>query len=66
MAVIPCSSQVFLCALQPLSLRRIFDLLPRLWCLVAVLPHNELMVVGGVTPNSGIHATDTVEIATIV
>ena len=37
---------------------------PRFHCLVAVLPHNKLMVVGGGTPN--IWATDSVEIATIV
>ena len=32
-------------------------------CLLAVLPHNELMAVGGWTPDG---KTDTVEIATIV
>ena len=37
---------------------------PRSRCLVAVLPHNELMVVGGYTPDGTI--TDSVEIATIV
>ena len=37
---------------------------PRTQCLVAVLPHDELMVVGGGTP--GVWATDSVEIATIV
>ena len=36
---------------------------PRHQCLVAVLPHNELMVVGGYTPGG---VTDSVEIATIV
>ena len=36
---------------------------PQCQCLVAVLPHNELMVVGGRTPGG---VTDTVEIATIV
>ena len=36
---------------------------PRQRCLVAVLPHNELMVVGGWTPDG---KTDTVEIAIIV
>jgi len=36
---------------------------PRSRCLVAVLPHNELMVVGGYTPDD---VTDSVEIATIV
>ena len=36
---------------------------PRENCLVAVLPHNELMVVGGGTPDG---TTDSVEIATIV
>ena len=36
---------------------------PRQECLVAVLPHNELMIVGGWTPDG---ETDTVEIATIV
>ena len=36
--------------------------IPRSECLVAVLPHNELMVVGGWTPDG---KTDTVEIATI-
>ena len=36
---------------------------PRHHCLVAVLPHNELMIVGGWTPDG---ETDTVEIATIV
>ena len=40
---------------------------PRNRCLVAVnLLHNELMVVGGFTSDSGFCATDTVEIATIV
>ena len=38
--------------------------IPRSRCLVAVLPHNELMVVGGYTPDGTI--TDSVEIATIV
>ena len=37
---------------------------PRRRCLVAVLPHNELMVVGGVAPHG--MTTDTTEIATIV
>ena len=36
---------------------------PRSQCLVAVLPHNEFMVVGGYTPDG---ITDSVEIATIV
>ena len=36
---------------------------PRHGCLVAVLPHNELMVVGGSTPDG---VTDSVEIGTIV
>ena len=36
---------------------------PRHQCLAAVLPHNELMVVGGYTPGG---VTDSVEIATIV
>ena len=36
---------------------------PRYQCLVAVLPHNELMVAGGYTPNGGI---DSVEIASFV
>ena len=36
---------------------------PRYGCLVAVLPHNELMVVGGKTPDG---KTDSVEFATIV
>ena len=36
---------------------------PRSRCLVAVLPRNELMVVGGNIPDS---MTDSVEIATIV
>ena len=36
---------------------------PRESCLVAVLPQNELMVVGGGTPDG---VTDSVEIATIV
>ena len=35
---------------------------PRSQCLVAVFPHNELMVVGGYAPK----LTDSVEIATIV
>ena len=35
---------------------------PRSQCLIAVLPHNELMVVGGYTPDG---KTDSVEIATI-
>ena len=38
---------------------------PRHRCLVAVLPHNQLMVVGGVTPESYLSGTDTVEIATM-
>ena len=38
---------------------------PRHQCLVAVLPHNELMVVGSYTPGPG-GVTDSVEIATIV
>lgn len=37
--------------------------IPRQQCSVAVLPHNELMVVGGRTPGGG---TDSVEIAIIV
>ena len=37
-------------------------LTPRSQCLIAVLPYNELMVVGGYTPDG---KTDTVEIATI-
>ena len=37
--------------------------IPRQQCSVAILPHNELMVVGGRTPGGG---TDSVEIATIV
>ena len=36
---------------------------PRRQCLVAVLPHNEVMIVGGGTPGG---VTDSVEIATIV
>ena len=36
---------------------------PRSQCLVAVLPHNELMVAGGYTPNG---ETDSVEFASIV
>ena len=36
---------------------------PRLQCLSAVLPHNELMVVGGITRNG--KRTDSVEIAII-
>ena len=39
---------------------------PRWRCLVAVLPHNKLMVVGGCTSGSGVSCTDSVEIATIV
>ena len=39
---------------------------PRCHCLVAVLPHNELMVVGGVTPDTDLTGTDSVEIASIV
>ena len=38
---------------------------PRHLCLVAVLPHNELMVVGGLTPDSQT-GTNSVEIASIV
>ena len=38
---------------------------PRWRCLVAVLPHNELMVVGGSTPDS-FTGTNSVEIASIV
>ena len=37
---------------------------PRSQCLVAVLPHNKLMVVGGFAPSGS--TTDSVEIATIV
>ena len=36
---------------------------PRSQCLVAVLPHNQLIVVGGHMPND---VTDSVEIASIV
>ena len=36
---------------------------PRSQCLVAVLPHNQLMVVGGFIPNGD---TDSVEIASII
>ena len=39
---------------------------PRYRCLVAVLPHNELMVVGGYTPGSGFTGTDSVEVASII
>ena len=39
---------------------------PRRQCLVAVLPHNELMVAGGYTADSDWPGTDSVEIATIV
>ena len=39
---------------------------PRLRCLVVVLPHNQLMVVGGYIPGDDSHDTDSVEIATIV
>ena len=39
---------------------------PRSGCLVAVLPHNELMVVGGYTPDIGWPGTDSVEIASII
>ena len=39
---------------------------PRRQCLVAVLPHNELMVAGGYTTDSDWPGTDSVEIATIV
>ena len=39
---------------------------PRSQCLVAVLPHNELMVVGGLTPDIGWPGTDSVEIASII
>ena len=44
---------------------------PRYQCLVAVLPHNELIVVGGFTPVLNFivvigHKTDSVEIASIV
>ena len=37
--------------------------IPRQQCSVAVLPHNELMIVGGCTPGG---LTDSVEIATII
>ena len=37
---------------------------PRSQCLVAVLPHNQLMVVGGWTP--GGDKTNSVEIASII
>jgi len=39
---------------------------PRYQCLVAVFPHNELMVVGGYTPARRAEPTDSVEMATIV
>ena len=39
---------------------------PRRQCLVAVLPHNELMVVGGFTAGSSWTGTDSVEIANII
>ena len=39
---------------------------PRCQCSVSVLPHNELIVVGGETPDSGWTGTDSVEIASIV
>ena len=39
---------------------------PRSQCLVAVLPHNELMVVGGLAPSGSTIDSQTVEIATIV
>ena len=39
---------------------------PRSQCLVAVLPHNELMVLGGVTPDSDWRGIDSVEIANII
>ena len=38
---------------------------PQSQCLVAVLPHNELRVVGGCTPNRWT-GTDSVEIVNIV
>ena len=39
---------------------------PRCRCLLAVLPHNQLMVVAGRTPDSSFTGTDSVEIASIV
>ena len=39
---------------------------PRSRYLVAVLPHNEFMVVGGLTPDSSWTGTDSVEVASIV
>ena len=39
---------------------------PRWRCSVAVLPQNELMIVGGGTPDSGLTGTDLVEIASII
>ena len=39
---------------------------PRYRCSVVVLPHNELMVVGGHTLDSDLTGTDTVQIASIV
>ena len=39
---------------------------PRCQCLVAVLPHNELVVVGGRIPDSGWVGIDSVEIASMV
>ena len=39
---------------------------PRSQCLVAVLPHNQLMVLGGVTPDSDWRGIDSVEIANII
>ena len=39
---------------------------PRSQCLVAVLPHNELVVVGGRKPDSGWIGIYSVEIASII
>ena len=39
---------------------------PRYRCLVVVLLHNELMVVGGYTPNGVTNSVEFVEFATIV
>ena len=40
--------------------------MPRCRCLVAILPHDELVVVGGFTPDRGWTSTNSVEIARIV
>ena len=38
---------------------------PRFWCIAAVLPNNQLMVLGGYTGQGGFVETDSVEFAPV-